>query len=143
MSSISTSLATVTGKTGLAIIDDIVRGERDAHRLAQHRDPRIRADQEAIARSLQGHWGEEHIFELAQALELYRVYQDKIAESTGRSKLPWNSSDMSLRGRLPTRLTGLRSRSMPQPLTSVLICTGLLGWTSPGSTDWTLTLRSR
>ena len=37
------------GKTGLANIDDIVRGERDAHKLAHHRDPRIRADQEAIA----------------------------------------------------------------------------------------------
>ena len=29
---------------------------------------------------MQGHWREEHIFELTQALELYRVYQDKIAE---------------------------------------------------------------
>ena len=74
----------VTGKTGLAIIDDIVSGERDAHKLAQHRDPRIRADQETIARSLQGHWREEHIFELAQALELYRVYQGKIAECDGK-----------------------------------------------------------
>ena len=74
----------VTGKTGLAIIDDIVRGERDPHQLAQHRDPRIRADQETIARSLQGHWREEHIFELAQALELYRVYQGKIAECDGK-----------------------------------------------------------
>ena len=74
----------ITGKTGLAIIDDIVRGERDAHKLAQHRDPRIRADQETIARSLQGHWREEHIFELAQALELYRVYQGKIAECDGK-----------------------------------------------------------
>ena len=29
---------------------------------------------------LGGHWREEHIFELTQALELYRVYQAKIAE---------------------------------------------------------------
>ena len=29
---------------------------------------------------MQGHWREEHIFELTQALELYRVYQDKITE---------------------------------------------------------------
>ena len=28
----------------------------------------------------QGHWREEHIFELTQALELYRAYQGKIAE---------------------------------------------------------------
>ena len=40
----------------------------------------MKADEETIARSLQGHWREEHIFELAQALGLYRVYQDKIAQ---------------------------------------------------------------
>ena len=41
---------------------------------------RIKADKATIAKSLQGHWREEHIFELTQALELYRFYQDKIAE---------------------------------------------------------------
>ncbi len=131
-------ISDVTGKTGLAIIDDIVRGERDAHKLAQHRDPKIRADQEAIPRSLQGH---------SSNLPRHRSFtvfiKARSPSATGRSKLPWNSSDMSLRGRLPTRLAELRSRRMPQPLTSVLICTGLLGWTSPGSTEWTLTLRSR
>ncbi len=39
-----------------------------------------RADEATIARSLQGHWLEEHIFELTQALELYRFYHQKIAE---------------------------------------------------------------
>ena len=48
--------------------------------MAQLRDPRTKADEAAIARSLEGHWREEHIFELTQALELYRVYQSKIAE---------------------------------------------------------------
>ena len=70
----------VTGKTGLDIIKAIVSGQRDPRRLAQLRDPRIKADEATIAKSLQGHWREEHIFELAQALELYRFYQDKIAE---------------------------------------------------------------
>ena len=47
---------------------------------AELRDGRIRADEKTIAKSLQGHWREEHIFELTQALELYRFYHDKIAE---------------------------------------------------------------
>ena len=38
------------------------------------------AFEETIAKSLKGHWLEEHIFELTQALELYRVYQSRIAE---------------------------------------------------------------
>ena len=42
--------------------------------------PRIKVDEATIARSLRGHWREEHIFELTQALELYRLHQDKIAE---------------------------------------------------------------
>ena len=54
-------------------------GERNPRKLAELRDPRTRADEAAIARSLQGHWREEHIFELTQALELYRVHHDKIA----------------------------------------------------------------
>ena len=73
-------ISDVTGKTGTQIIEAIVKGERDPGKLAQLRDHRARADEETIAKSLQGHWREEHIFELTQALELYRVYQGKIAE---------------------------------------------------------------
>ena len=70
----------ITGKTGMDIIEAIVVGDRDPRKLARLRDPRTKADEATIARSLQGHWREEHIFELTQALELYRVYQGKITE---------------------------------------------------------------
>ena len=73
-------ISNIMGKTGMKIIEAIVRGERNPRKLAGLRDPRTRADEAAIARSLQGHWREEHIFELTQALELYRTYQDKISE---------------------------------------------------------------
>ena len=73
-------ISDITGKTGMKIIEAIVGGERNPRRLAQPRDPRTRANEATIARSLQGHWREEHIFELTQALELYRTYQDKIAQ---------------------------------------------------------------
>ena len=73
-------ISDITGKTGMDIIEAIVDGQRDPRQLAQLRDPRIKADEATIAKSLQGHWREEHIFELTQALELYRFYQDKIAE---------------------------------------------------------------
>ena len=70
----------ITGKTGMDIMEAIVGGERDPRKLAQLRDARVKADGATIARSLRGHWREEHIFELTQALELYRAYQGKIAE---------------------------------------------------------------
>ena len=73
-------ISNITGKTGMKIIEAIARGERDPRKLAALRDPRTRADQATIAKSLQGHWREEHIFELTQALELYRAYQAKIDE---------------------------------------------------------------
>ena len=68
-------ISDITGKTGMDIIEAI-----DPYELAKLRNYRIRADEATIARSLQGHWRQEHIFELTQALELYRVYQGKIAE---------------------------------------------------------------
>ena len=73
-------ISDITGKTGMEIIEAIVGGQRDPVKLAQLRDPRIKADEATIAKSLRGHWREEQIFELTQALELYRFYHAKIAE---------------------------------------------------------------
>ncbi len=73
-------ISNITGQTGMAIIEAIVSGERDPWQLAQLRNYRIKADEETIAKSLHGHWREEHIFELTQSLELYRMYQTKIDE---------------------------------------------------------------
>ena len=70
----------ITGKTGMDIIEAIAGGERNPRKLARLRDPRIKANEATIAKSLRGHWRDEHIFELTQALELYRFYQDKIAQ---------------------------------------------------------------
>ena len=73
-------ISDIAGKTGTEIIEAIVGGQRDPVKLAQLRAPRIKVDEATIAKSLRGHWRAEHIFELTQALELYRAYQGKIAE---------------------------------------------------------------
>ena len=83
-------ISDVTGKTGMEIIEAIVGGQRDPVKLAQLRDPRIKADEATIAKSLQGHWREEHIFELTQALELYRFYRIRLPSATGKSKPIWS-----------------------------------------------------
>jgi len=64
----------------LAIIDAILSGERDPQKLAQLRDPRIRASSETIAKSLVGDYRREHLFTLRQAVALYREYQRKIVD---------------------------------------------------------------
>ena len=68
---LDTVLSDLMGKTGQSILRAMVAGERDGAVLARLRDRRVKADEETIARSLQGNWREEHVFALAQALEHY------------------------------------------------------------------------
>ncbi len=70
----------LTGKTGLAIVDALLAGERDPYQLAKLRDFRIKASEETIAKALVGDFREEHLFTLRQALALYRQYQQHITD---------------------------------------------------------------
>jgi transposase len=70
----------ITGVTGMKILKAIIAGERDPQRLAVHRDRRCRSSVETIAKSLVGNYREEHLFALKQAVELYEIYQAKIAD---------------------------------------------------------------
>jgi transposase len=73
-------ISDLAGTTGLAIVDAILAEERDPHKLAQLRDPRIRASEETIMKSLVGDYRAEHLFALRQSLRSYRHYQDLIQE---------------------------------------------------------------
>jgi transposase len=70
----------ITGVTGLKILKAIIAGERDAKKLAHHRDRRCAHSAATIAKSLVGNYREEHLFALRQAVSLYETYQEKIAE---------------------------------------------------------------
>jgi len=72
-------LTDVMGMTGQLIIRAIVAGERDPKALAQHRNRRVKASAEAIAKALTGNWRDEHLFVLRQALAMY----DDIAAHLG------------------------------------------------------------
>ena len=69
----------IVGKTGLAILRDLVGGERDPHVLAQHRDPHCKATEEEIVAALTGHDRPEHLFVLQQNLELFDMCQTQLA----------------------------------------------------------------
>jgi transposase len=68
----------ITGATGMRIIRAILGGERDPQQLAALRDSRCKNSPDTIAKALQGDWREEHLFALAQAVELVDSYQAKI-----------------------------------------------------------------
>jgi transposase len=71
-------ISDITGVTGMSIICDILAGERDPHKLAEHRDFRCRKSKEEIAKSLEGNYKPEHVFALKQALEAHDFYQGQI-----------------------------------------------------------------
>jgi transposase len=73
-------ISDVTGLTGLSILDAILAGERDPTVLARLQDPRVKASDETLIKSLVGDYRPEHIFTLRQSLAAYRYFQKLIAE---------------------------------------------------------------
>ena len=73
------AVADINGTTGMAILRAIAAGERDARKLARLRDRRCRKSEEQIAQELSGHWREDHLFSLQQALKMYDAIQERIA----------------------------------------------------------------
>lgn len=68
----------ITGLTGMGVIKAILSGERDPVKLAKLRDPRCKSSEATVARALEGHYREEHLFTLQQAVELVEFYQQQM-----------------------------------------------------------------
>jgi hypothetical protein len=73
------AVSDLDGVTGMAILRAIAGGEREAQKLAQLRDPRCGKTEQEIAEQLSGHWREDHLFSLQQALQMYDAVQERIA----------------------------------------------------------------
>jgi transposase len=80
------AVSDIDGATGMAIVNAIIGGERDAAKLAKFRDKRCKKTEAQIAEQLRGTWREEHLFNLAQAHgmlisvdETIARYEEKIA----------------------------------------------------------------
>ena len=87
----------ITSKSGLAIIEAILGGQRDPHQLASLVDIRMKRTKQEIAQSLQGSWRQEYLFELKACLGFYRQYQqalldcDQVIEQALRRGIPTES----------------------------------------------------
>jgi transposase len=92
----------ITGVTGMAIIQAILRGERDPVQLAKLRDPRCKESEATIARALHGTWREEHLFALRQAVALYEFYHQQIS-----------ACDLAIEGHLQTFADQRAGRTLP------------------------------
>src|SRR5437879_9289691 len=72
-------LSDISGVTGQASIKAMLAGERNPHKLAEFRDPRVQASEEEIARSLEGNWQDDLLFVLKQEQQAYEFCQKQIA----------------------------------------------------------------
>lgn len=81
---LGTVLSDLTGKSGQAIIQAILKGQRDGKILAKLADWRVKASAEEIERALEGNWREEWLFELEQCYESYHFFGKQIAKCDQR-----------------------------------------------------------
>jgi len=79
-------ISDISGLTGQAIVGAILQGERDPYKLAELSDPHIQASQEEIARSLEGTWREDVLFELQQAVDGYQFAHRQIRQCDDKLK---------------------------------------------------------
>lgn len=74
----------IDGVSAQAIIDAILSGERDPHKLAALRDKRCRSSAEDIVEALRGDYREEYLFVLRQSQQTYRQLRESIACCDGQ-----------------------------------------------------------
>lgn len=71
-------LSDITGKSGMAIIEAILSGERDGKKLAQLANDRVKTDKATIAEALTGFWRADHLFELEQHWQMYHYHRQQL-----------------------------------------------------------------
>lgn len=76
---VATVLSDLSGVTGMSILRSIVAGERDGRRLAEFRDPHVKASKETIAKSLEGTWLPEQLAILKRQLADWDHVQRQMA----------------------------------------------------------------
>jgi transposase len=69
----------IAGKSGRAIIESILSGERSAEVLASLADPRVKKSQKELVELLNGQWNDELLYELKDCYELMGLHQARIA----------------------------------------------------------------
>tara|TARA_Y100000310_G_scaffold214887_1_gene215849 strand:+ start:374 stop:682 length:309 start_codon:yes stop_codon:yes gene_type:complete len=71
------ALRDIMGKSGRAIIEAIIGGERDAESLARLVNYRVKKSKMEIALSLEGNWRSDLLFEVKSCLALHDFYNQQ------------------------------------------------------------------
>ena len=99
------AVSDITGMTGMNILRAIVKGERDAVTLAALRNPGCAKSEAQIAEALTGHYREEQLFCLDQAIQMWDFFQKLMGQCDGKieavlHKLPAKQTETTVK---PTR----------------------------------------
>src|SRR5215468_5365596 len=100
-------ISDITGVSGQAIITEILKGERDPWKLADLKHEMVKASREEVARSLEGNWRADLLFELRQAVDSYHFAHQQMRECDRKLK--------SFLASLPTRTLEKPNRSGDAP----------------------------
>ena len=73
-------ISDITGVSGQAIIAAILKGERDPWKLADLKHGMVKASRDEVARSLEGNWRHDLLFELRQAVDSYAFAHQQMRE---------------------------------------------------------------
>jgi len=110
-------LSDITGKTGMAIIRSILKGERDPKVLVQLKHALVKSSDEVLIKALTGNYREEHVFALKQAVELHDTFQNKIAECDSQVQTVMTAlesmGDTPKRTTRPKLMTRKRRKNQP------------------------------
>jgi len=70
-----TIISDIMGKSGRAVLDAIVNGERNPEAFLPLLSSRMKASRETIIKSLEGTWQKEHLFTLSMSYDLWKNFQ--------------------------------------------------------------------
>lgn len=73
-------ISDIAGLTGLKIIAAIVSGKRDPRELAEMAHQACKSSRDEFVKALTGHYAQDQVFALRQALQRYESFQAQIAE---------------------------------------------------------------
>ncbi len=80
-------ISDISGVSGQAIVTAVIQGERDPYKLADLADYRVKASREEVARSLEGNWRADVLFELQQAVDSYHFAHRQMQECDDKLSL--------------------------------------------------------
>ena len=114
---LANAISDIGGVSGQAMIRAMLAGERDPWKLAALRDPGVKAKAEEVARSLEGNWQDDQLFELQQAMDEYNFRQEQLVECDRKlqaylAKLPTRPTPVTeTGGTAPPQASGKKKKA--------------------------------